>query len=232
MTNERTPNPLPLQELPAWKGLGEHYQKIRDVHLRSLFADDARRGERLAAEGAGLYLDYSKNRITDETIGLLLRLAEERGLRERIEAMFRGHKINLTENRAVLHTALRAPKSEKILVDGVDVVPEVHATLDNMASFAERVRSGQWPGYTGQPIRNVINIGIGGSDLGPVMTYEALKHYSERDMTFRFISNVDGTDFEEATRDLDPEETLFIVSSKTFTTSRRWPMPTPRGCGR
>jgi glucose-6-phosphate isomerase len=205
-------------ERPAWKALEEHYQKVRKVHLRSLFADDPHRGERMAVEGVGLYLDYSKNRITDETIGLLVNLAEECGLRERIEAMFRGEKINITENRAVLHIALRALKSEKILVDGVDVVPEVHAVLDKMAAFAERVRSGQWRGYTGEPIRNVINIGIGGSDLGPVMAYEALKHYSKRAMTFRFVSNVDGTDFEEATRDLDPEETLFIVSSKTFTT--------------
>jgi glucose-6-phosphate isomerase len=205
-------------ERPAWKALEEHYQKVRKAHLRSLFADDPHRGERMAVEGVGLYLDYSKNRITDETIGLLVNLAEECGLRERIEAMFRGEKINVTENRAVLHIALRAPKSEKILVDGVDVVPEVHAVLDKMAAFAERLRSGQWRGHTGEPIRNVINIGIGGSDLGPVMAYEALKHYSKRAMTFRFVSNVDGTDFEEATRDLDPEETLFIVSSKTFTT--------------
>ncbi len=218
MTKEGAPHTLPLLELPAWKGLEEHYQRIRNVHLRSLFADDPRRGERLAAEGAGLYLDYSKNRITDETLGLLASLAEECGLRERIESMFCGQKINVTENRAVLHIALRAPKSEKILVDGIDVVPEVHAVLDKMAAFAERVRSGRWQGYTGKPIRNVINLGIGGSDLGPVMAHEGLKHYSERDMTFRFVSNVDGTDFEEATRDLDPEETLFIVSSKTFTT--------------
>ena len=208
----------PLTERPAWKALEEHYRKIRSVHLRKLFADDPRRGERLAAEGAGLYLDYSKNCITDETIGLLLNLAEECGLRERIEAMFRGEKINITENRAVLHIALRAPKSEKIPVDGVDVVPEVHAVLDKMAAFSEQVRTGRWQGYTGKPIRNVINIGIGGSDLGPVMAYEALKHYSKRDMTFRFVSNVDGTDFEEATRDLDPGETLVIVCSKTFTT--------------
>ena len=213
-----TPKTTPLLERPAWKALEEHYQKMRNVHLRSLFAEDPERGERLAAEGAGLYLDYSKNRITDETIGLLVSLAEECGLRERIEGMFCGQKINVTENRAVLHIALRAPKSEKILVDGVDVVPEVHATLDKMAAFAERVRSGRWQGYTGKPIRNVINIGIGGSDLGPVMAYEALKHYSKRDMTFGFVSNVDGTDFAEATRDLDPEETMFIVSSKTFTT--------------
>ena len=217
-TTTATPKTQTLMERPAWKALEEHYQKVRKAHLRSLFADDPHRGERMAVEGVGLYLDYSKNRITDETIGLLVNLAEECGLRERIEAMFRGEKINITENRAVLHIALRALKSEKILVDGVDVVPEVHAVLDKMAAFAERVRSGQWRGYTGEPIRNVINIGIGGSDLGPVMAYEALKHYSKRAMTFRFVSNVDGTDFEEATRDLDPEETLFIVSSKTFTT--------------
>jgi len=217
-TTTATPKTQTLMERPAWKTLEEHYQKVRKVHLRSLFADDPHRGERMAVEGVGLYLDYSKNRITDETIGLLVNLAEECGLRERIEAMFRGEKINITENRAVLHIALRALKSEKILVDGVDVVPEVHAVLDKMAAFVERVRSGQWRGYTGEPIRNVINIGIGGSDLGPVMAYEALKHYSKRAMTFRFVSNVDGTDFEEATRDLDPEETLFIVSSKTFTT--------------
>lgn len=203
---------------PAWKALEEHYRKIRNVHLRSLFADDPHRGERMAVEGAGLYLDYSKNRITDETIRLLVNLAEECGLRERIGAMFRGEKINITENRAVLHIALRAPKSEQILVDGVDVVPEVHTVLDRMATLSDQVRSGKWRGYTGKRIRNVINIGIGGSDLGPVMAYEALKHYSKRDMTFRFVSNVDGTDFEEATRGLDPEETLVIVSSKTFTT--------------
>lgn len=218
-TTTATPKTQALMARPAWKALEEHYRKIRNVHLRSLFADDPRRGERLAAEGAGLYLDYSKNRITDETIGLLLNLAQECGLRERIGAMFRGEKINITENRAVLHIALRAPKSERILVDGVDLVPEVYAVLDRMAVFSERVRSGQWRGYTGKRIRNVINIGIGGSDLGPVMAYEALKHYSKRDMTFRFVSNVDGTDFEEATRDLDPEETLVIISSKTFTTN-------------
>jgi len=218
-TTTATPKTQALMARPAWKALEEHYRKIRNVHLRSLFADDPRRGERLAAEGAGLYLDYSKNRITDETIGLLLNLAQECGLRERIGAMFRGEKINITEDRAVLHIALRAPKSERILVDGVDVVPEVYAVLDRMAVFSERVRSGQWRGYTGKRIRNVINIGIGGSDLGPVMAYEALKHYSKRDMTFRFVSNVDGTDFEEATRDLDPEETLVIISSKTFTTN-------------
>ncbi len=202
----------------AWKALDQHYRKIGGLHLRSLFAEDPTRGERLAVEGAGLYLDYSKNRITDETIRLLTHLAEECGLRERIEAMFRGEKINTTENRAVLHIALRAPRNEQILVDGIDVVPEVHAVVEKMASFSDQIRKGQWLGYTGKPIRNVINIGIGGSDLGPVMTYEALKHYSKLDMTFRFVSNVDGTDFEEATRDLSPEETLFIVSSKTFTT--------------
>ena len=217
-TTNATSKTLQLTEKPAWKALEEHYRKIRNVHLRSLFADDPLRGERLAAEGAGLYLDYSKNRITDETIRLLVNLAEECGLRERIEAMFSGEKINITENRAVLHIALRAPKSEHILVDGVDVVPEVHAVLERMAVFSEQVRSGQWRGYTGKRIRNVVNIGIGGSDLGPVMAYEALKHYSKRDMTFRFVSNADGTDVEEAVRDLDPEETLFIISSKTFTT--------------
>ena len=202
----------------AWEALEEHYKKIRDVHLRSLFAEDPNRGERLALEGAGLYLDYSKNRITDQTIPLLVNLAEERGLPRKIEAMFLGQKINTTENRAALHIALRAPRDEKIFLDGKDVVPEVHAVLDRMASFSDQVRSGKWLGYTGKRICNVINVGIGGSDLGPVMAYEALRHYSKRDMTFRFISNVDGTDFEETTRDLDPEETLFIISSKTFTT--------------
>jgi glucose-6-phosphate isomerase len=209
---------VPLTQLSAWKALESHYQQIKDVHLRSLFADDATRGERLTAEAAGIYLDYSKHRITDETLSLLLKLAEESGLRERIDAMFSGEKINITENRAVLHVALRAPKGEKILVDGKDVVPEVHAVLDAMSAFADRVRSGAWTGHTGKRIKNVINIGIGGSDLGPVMAYEALKHYSKRDMVFRFVSNVDGTDFAEATVDLDPEETLFIISSKTFTT--------------
>jgi glucose-6-phosphate isomerase len=218
MTNERAPDVLPLKEFPAWKELEEHYQKIRHVHLRSLFADDPHRGERMAVESAGICLDYSKNRVTDETIRLLVNLAEERGLRLRIEAMFRGQRINTTENRAVLHIALRAPKSEQIFVDGVDVVPEVHRVLDRMAIFSEQVRNGHWLGYSGKRIRNVINIGIGGSDLGPVMAYEALKHYSKRDTIFRFVSNADGTDFEETTRDLDPEETLFIVSSKTFTT--------------
>src|ERR1051326_579177 len=207
-----------LTKRPAWKALIEHHQRIRNVHLRELFASDPQRGERLTAEAAGLYLDYSKNRVTEETIGLLLRLAEECGLAERIEAMFSGQKINMTEHRAVLHVALRAQENEHIFVDGVDVVPEFHAVLNRMAAFSEEVRSGRWRGHTDRRIRNVINIGIGGSDLGPVMAYEALRHYSRRDMTFRFVSNVDGTDFEEATRDLDPEETLFIVCSKTFTT--------------
>jgi glucose-6-phosphate isomerase len=202
----------------AWKALEAHYQKIRELHLRKLFADDPKRGERMALEAAGIYLDYSKNRITDETLTLLLQLAEECGLRARIDAMFRGEKINITENRAVLHVALRAQKGASIVVDGENVVPEVHAVLDKMADFSNRVRTGEWKGHTGKPIRNVINIGIGGSDLGPVMAYEALRHYSRRDMTFRFVSNVDGTDFAEAVHDLDPSETLFIVSSKTFTT--------------
>src|ERR1700733_6538020 len=213
-----TEKAVPLTQASAWKALETHYQQIKDVHLRSLFADDAKRGERLTAEAVGIYLDYSKHRITDETLSLLLKLAKESGLRERIDAMFRGDKINITENRAVLHVALRAPKGEKILVDGKDVVPEVHAVLDAMSAFADRLRSGAWVGHTGKRIKNVINIGIGGSDLGPVMAYEALKHYSKRDMVFRFVSNVDGTDFAEATVDLDPEETLFIISSKTFTT--------------
>jgi glucose-6-phosphate isomerase len=218
MTTKDNSKPRSLTEKLAWKALGEHFQRLRQVHLRSLFADDPRRGERLAAEGAGLYLDYSKNRITAETIGFLLNLAEECGLRRHLEDMFQGRKINVTENRAVLHIALRAPKGEQILVDGVDVVPEVHAVLERMAAFSDQVRSGQWRGYSGKRIRNVINIGIGGSDLGPVMAYEALKHYSIRDLTFRFVSNADSTDFVEATRDLDPQETLFIISSKTFTT--------------
>jgi glucose-6-phosphate isomerase len=207
-----------LTRLPEWATLQEHYQKIKEVHLRQLFADDPKRGERLTAEAVGLYFDYSKHRITDETIRLLVQLAEACGLRERIEAMFGGGKINLTEDRAVLHVALRAPNGQSIVVDGEDVVPQVHAVLDRMADFANRVRSGAWKGYTGRRIRHVINIGIGGSDLGPVMAYEALQAYSARDMTFRFVSNVDGTDFAEATRDLDPAETLFILSSKTFTT--------------
>ncbi len=208
----------PLTERPAWKALEAHYQQVREVHLKQLFADDPGRGERLTAEAVGLYLDYSKNRLTDETLKLLLQLAEESGLRARIDAMFRGDKINVTEKRAVLHVALRAPKGAVIVVDGENVVPQVHAVLDKMADFADRVRSGAWLGHTGKRIRNVINIGIGGSDLGPVMAYEALKHYSERAMTFRFVSNVDGTDFAEAVQDLDPSETLFIISSKTFTT--------------
>jgi len=207
-----------LTQTPAWQALAAHYQQIKNVPLRDIFANDATRGERLTAEAAGLYLDYSKQRANNETIRLLLRLADERGLRAKIDAMFRGDKINVTEQRAVLHVALRAPRSEKIFVDGVDVVPEVHAVLDKMTAFAERVRAGAWRGYTDKPIRNVVNIGIGGSDLGPVMAYEALKHYSARAMTFRFVSNVDGTDFAEATRDLDAAETLFIISSKTFTT--------------
>jgi glucose-6-phosphate isomerase len=208
----------PLADRQAWKDLAAHYQKVRDAHLRKLFADDSKRGERMTAEAVGLFLDYSKNRITDETLNLLLRLADESGLRARIDAMFRGEKINITENRAVLHVALRAPRGASIVVDGENVVPQVHAVLDKMADFSNRVRSGAWRGHTGKPIRNVINIGIGGSDLGPVMAYEALKYYSERAMTFRFVSNVDGTDFAEAVHDLDPADTLFIISSKTFTT--------------
>src|SRR5271166_4605222 len=203
---------------PAWKALEAHHQKVRDLHLRNLFADDPKRGERLTIEAMGLYLDYSKNRITDETLKLLRQLAEECDLRARIDAMFRGEKINITENRAVLHVALRAPREASIVVDGENVVPQVHAVLDKMADFSKRVRSGEWKGHTGKRIRNIINIGIGGSDLGPVMAYEALKHYSERALTFRFVSNIDGTDFAEAVHDLDPSETLFIVSSKTFTT--------------
>ncbi|HEY5705549.1 MAG TPA: glucose-6-phosphate isomerase [Terrimicrobiaceae bacterium] len=203
---------------PAWKALQAHYDKVRELHLRELFADDAKRGERLTIEAAGLYLDYSKNRITDETLKLLLQLAEESGLRARIDAMFRGEKINITEKRAVLHVALRAPREASIVVDGENVVPEVHAVLDKMSAFADRVRGGEWKGHTGKRIGNVVNIGIGGSDLGPVMAYEALRHYTERALTFRFVSNVDSTDFAEAVHDLDPAETLFIVASKTFTT--------------
>ena len=202
----------------AWQALESHYKKIREVHLRELFAKDPRRGERLTVEAVGLYLDYSKNRITDETLKLLLQLAEEAQLRERIEAMFRGEKINITEKRAVLHIALRVPRDASIIVDGENVVPKVHGVLDRMAQFSDRVRSGEWKGHTGKRIRNVINVGIGGSDLGPVMAYEALKYYSDRAMPFRFVSNIDGTDIAEAVRDLDPAETLFIVSSKTFTT--------------
>jgi glucose-6-phosphate isomerase len=208
----------PLAESPTWKALAAHFQKIERLHLRELFGADAGRGERLAIEAAGIYLDYSKNRVTDETMNLLLQLAEQSGLRARIDAMFSGKKINASEKRAVLHVALRAVKKQSILVDGENVVPQVHAVLDRMSDFSNRVRDGAWRGHTGKRIRNVINIGIGGSDLGPVMAYEALKHYSDRAITFRFISNVDGTDFVEATHDLDPAETLFIVSSKTFTT--------------
>jgi glucose-6-phosphate isomerase len=208
----------PLGERPAWKALQAHFQQIQGKHLRELFEADPTRGERFTAETGGIFLDYSKNRITDETLKLLVTLAEESGVREKIDAMFRGDKINITENRAVLHVALRAPKTESIILDGEDVVPPVHAVLDKMSGFAERVRSGAWKGHTGKKIRNVVNIGIGGSDLGPVMAYEALKHYSQRDLTFRFVSNVDGTDFAEAVQDLDAEETLFLVASKTFTT--------------
>ena len=208
----------PLTTRQAWTALDAHVRATRGVHLRTLFADDPTRGERLTAEGVGLFLDYSKNRVTDETMALLVRLAEESELRARIDAMFRGEKINVTENRAVLHIALRAPRGASIVVDGKNVVPDVHAVLDKMAGFADRVRNGEWKGHTGKRVKNVINIGIGGSDLGPVMAYEALRHYSDRGMTFRFVSNVDGSDLVEATRDLDPAETLFIVSSKTFTT--------------
>ncbi|NLX57076.1 MAG: glucose-6-phosphate isomerase [Planctomycetaceae bacterium] len=208
----------PLTKRPAWQALAAHYQNIRNVHLRELFAQDPRRGESLTAEAAGIYLDYSKNRITSETLALLIQLAEESGLQARIAAMFSGEKINVTEGRAVLHVALRAPRGTSLLVDGQDVVPQVHAVLDKMSDFSQRVRRGQWTGHTGKRIRAVINIGIGGSDLGPVMACEALRHYSDRSLTFRFVSNVDGTDFAEAVHDLDPAETLCIISSKTFTT--------------
>jgi len=218
MSTRVMPSVRNLTERPAWRALEKHYEEIRDKHLRELFAADETRGERLVAEGAGLYLDYSKNRITDDTLGLLSALAEQSGLADRIEAMFTGERINVSENRSVLHVALRMPRSASLIVDGVDVVKEVHQVLDRMAAFSDRVRSGEWRGHTDRPIRNVVNIGIGGSDLGPVMAYEALRHYSDRDMTFRFVSNVDSTDIVEATRDLDPAETLFIVSSKTFTT--------------
>ena len=214
MTTDKTP----LADRPAWKALKEHHDKIRNLHLRELFEADPGRGERMTAEAAGIYLDYAKNRITDETLDLLLNLARECGLRDRIDAMFRGEKINITEERAVLHTALRAPVDAEIMVGGENVVPHVHGVLDRMARFCDRVRDGQWTGHTGKPIRNIINVGIGGSDLGPVMAYEALMHYSRRDMAFRFVSNVDGTDFAEAVHGLDPAETLFIISSKTFTT--------------
>jgi glucose-6-phosphate isomerase len=208
----------PLREAPAWGRLQAHFAEVRKRHLRDLFAEDKARGERLVADAAGLFLDFSKNRITDETVLLLGELARERGVEERREAMFRGEHINVSEDRAVLHVALRMPRERSLIVDGVDVVKEVHETLDRMGAFCERVRDGEWRGHTGKEIKNVVNIGIGGSDLGPVMAYEALRHYSRREMTFRFVSNIDGTDFVEATRDLDPQETLFIISSKTFTT--------------
>jgi glucose-6-phosphate isomerase len=218
MTRTDMTSRTPLRERAAWGALEKHFNEIRDVHLRDLFAGDPTRGERLVAEGAGLYLDYSKNRITDETVRLLLLLAAESALAERTEAMFRGERINTTENRSVLHVALRMPKGTSLVVDGVDVVADVHEVLDRMADFSERVRSGEWKGHTGKPIRNVVNVGIGGSDLGPVMAYEALRHYTRRDLTFRYVSNVDSTDFVEATRDLAADETLFVISSKTFTT--------------
>src|SRR5437667_9553562 len=208
----------PLTDRRAWKALESHCRRTRKLHLRTLFAADPKRGTRLTAEAAGLFLDYSKNRVTDQTLKVLLQLAKESGLRERIDAMFRGEKINITENRAVLHVALRAPKRASLAVDGKNVVPEVHAVLDKMAECSKRIRSGAWKGHTGKRIHNIVNVGIGGSDLGPVMAYEALKYYSDRALTFRFVSNVDGADFVEAARDLDPAETLFVVSSKTFTT--------------
>ena len=208
----------PLLQRPAWAALQAHQKKLAPMHLRKLFADDPHRGERLTLESCGIYLDYSKNRISDETMGLLVQLAEQSGLRERIHAMFRGEHINVSENRAVMHVALRAPRGISMFVDGANVMPQVHEVLDKMSDAATRIRSGEWKGHTGKRIRNVVNIGIGGSDLGPVMAYEALKHYSERSMTFRFVSNVDATDFSEAVRDLDPAETLFIIASKTFTT--------------
>jgi len=207
-----------LTQKPVWKSLEKHYQSVKDLHLRTLFANDPSRGQQMTVEAEGIYLDYSKNLITGETLGLLRELAESVNLQARIQAMFRGDKINITEQRAVLHTALRAPRNTSIFVEGKDVVPDVHAVLDQMADFSTRVRSGEWTGYSGKRIRNIINIGIGGSDLGPVMAYEALKHYSDRNLTVRFVSNVDGTDLAEATRDLDPAETLFVVCSKTFTT--------------
>jgi glucose-6-phosphate isomerase len=210
--------PAPLRKRPAWSALAAHYGKVGPLHLRELFAKDPGRGERLSVEAAGIFLDFSKNRVTDETMSLLVQLAVESGLRERIDAMFRGDKINVTENRAVLHVALRAPRGASIVVDGENVVTHVHAVLDRMADFSNRVRSGAWTGFTGKRVKNVVNIGIGGSDLGPVMAYEALRHFSDRGLTFRFVSNVDGTDFAEATRDLDPAETLFVISSKTFST--------------
>ena len=231
------PTETPLRARPAWAELTKHHAEIGNLHLRQLFADDRGRGGRLALVAEGIYLDYSKNRITDETMRLLVDLADESGLRQRIDAMFAGERINVTEDRAVLHVALRAPKGQQIRVDGIDVVPAVHEVLGRMAEFADRVRSGQWTGHTGKRILNIVNIGIGGSDLGPVMAYEALRHYSERNLTFRFVSNVDGTDFAEATHDLDPAQTLFIISSKTFTTletmtnartARQWALATLR----
>src|SRR4051794_18258430 len=207
-----------VSQMPEWKALTDEYNQIKDVHLRQLFGDNPERGERFVAEAAGMVLDYSKHRITDETLRLLLALADAVDLRGRIDAMFSGEKINVTENRAVLHTALRAPRDARIIVDGENVVPLVYAVLDKMADFSNRVRSRVWTGHTGRRIRNIVNIGIGGSDLGPVMAYEALRYYSDRSLKFRFVSNVDGTDFVEATFDLDPAETLFIVASKTFTT--------------
>src|SRR5580693_747876 len=218
MPSSSTPANVALTELPAWKALSAHYEQLRNIHLRTLFADDPKRGESLAITAEGFYFDYSKHRVTAETVRLLIALANESGLRDRIDAMFRGDKINVTEKRAVLHVALRAPRDATIVVDGKNVVPKVHQVLDRMADFSNRVRSGAWTGHTGKRIRAVINIGIGGSDLGPVMAYEALRHYTQRDLTFRFVSNMDGTDFAEAVLDLDPAETLFIVSSKTFTT--------------
>src|SRR5512135_2603199 len=208
----------PLRERPAWKALEQHHREIGGRHLRDLFAGDPGRGERLAAEAEGLYLDYSKNRVTDETLALLIQLARESGVEERRDAMFRGEPINVSEGRAVLHIALRMPKGSSLMVGGVDVVAQVHEVLDRMAEFAVQIRSGEWKGYTGRAIRNIVNVGIGGSDLGPVMAYEALRYYSQRDLTFRFVSNVDSTDFAEATRDLSADETLFIISSKTFST--------------
>src|SRR6185437_1401438 len=212
MSTRVMPSVRPLRDRPAWKALERHYEEVRCTHLREMFAADPTRGERLVTEGAGLYLDYSKNRITEETIPLLQALAEQSGVPDRTEAMFAGERINVSENRSVLHVALRMPKSASLIVDGVDVVKQVHEVLDRMAAFSERIRSGEWKGHTGKPIRNVVNVGIGGSDLGPVMAYEALRHYSDRDRTFRFVSNVDSSDIVEATRDLDPAETLFIVS--------------------
>ena len=207
-----------LTKLSAWHALETHYTKVRELHLRNLFKDDPNRGKTMTAEAVGIYFDYSKHRITSETLKLLRQLAEESGLRARIDAMFNGEKINVTENRAVLHVALRAPEGQSIILEGENVVPQVHTVLNKMANFSAKVRSGDWKGHTGKPISNIINIGIGGSDLGPVMAYESLRHYSQRNLTFRFVSNIDGTDFAEATRDLDPEKTMFIISSKTFTT--------------